>query len=183
MGGAVILSWGASFFSRNRCVHSCLLLSMYTDADFAAFFSPTEFKCARMGSSVESDRGSLLNALNIVGREEQMVRTSLRFKVAMLISHSAAIIHAVVYILMIFTLWWNTLRNVTLWWLISTRRATPLSSHSPAQLRTPPISTHLNPITAPSTLMTWNSSSNMTKVAPLRRLVLLLQTPPSSHHT
>jgi len=35
---------------------------------------PTEFKCARMSSSIESDRGSLMNALNIVGREEEMCR-------------------------------------------------------------------------------------------------------------
>lgn len=35
---------------------------------------PTDFKCGRMSSSIESDRGSLMNALNIVGREEEMCR-------------------------------------------------------------------------------------------------------------
>ena len=35
--------------------------------------SPTDFKTTRLSSSIESDRGSLLNALNIVGREEDMV--------------------------------------------------------------------------------------------------------------
>lgn len=35
---------------------------------------PTDFKTTRLSSSIESDRGSLLNALNIVGREEDMCR-------------------------------------------------------------------------------------------------------------
>lgn len=80
-----ILSYLLSLDSRDGfwihlLVNACSTVALYTAPSFQNSLtsppflsSPTDFKTTRLSSSIESDRGSLLNALNIVGREEDMV--------------------------------------------------------------------------------------------------------------
>lgn len=41
-------------------------------------FSPNEFKFGKMSSSIESDRGSIVNALATIERQDELVSCALR---------------------------------------------------------------------------------------------------------
>jgi transcription factor SFP1 len=40
--------------------------------------SPNEFKCAKLSSSIDSDRGSILNALGAFDKEDELVSCELQ---------------------------------------------------------------------------------------------------------
>ncbi len=59
--------------------------------------SPNDYRLGKMSSSIESDRGSLLNVMNVFDRQEELVSFLVRFRILTLThrtSTSAATISA-----------------------------------------------------------------------------------------
>ncbi len=50
-----------------------MCINMWRMLIASAFFSPNDFRFGKMSSSIESDRGSLLNALNVFERQDELV--------------------------------------------------------------------------------------------------------------
>jgi hypothetical protein len=73
---------------------------------------PNDFKFGQMSSSVESDRGSIHNAINVLNREDELVRPDdlATSYLAYFPNRRAAISHAVACILLTSMLLWNILR-------------------------------------------------------------------------